>query len=41
MFLISHQTVPAGDRELADLTVKLGSLSKRLEKARLKVAIEI
>jgi MarR family transcriptional regulator, organic hydroperoxide resistance regulator len=30
-----------GDRELADLTVKLGSLSKRLEKARLKVAIEI
>jgi DNA-binding MarR family transcriptional regulator len=30
-----------GDRELADLNVKLASLTKRLEKARLKVAIEI
>lgn len=30
-----------GDRELADLNVKLTSLTKRLEKARLKVAIEI
>jgi MarR family transcriptional regulator, organic hydroperoxide resistance regulator len=30
-----------GDRELADLTGKLGSLAKRLEKARLKVAIEV
>jgi MarR family transcriptional regulator, organic hydroperoxide resistance regulator len=30
-----------GDRELADLTGKLGLLTKRLEKARLKVAIEV
>jgi DNA-binding MarR family transcriptional regulator len=30
-----------GDRELADLTGKLALLTKRLEKARLKVAIEV
>jgi DNA-binding MarR family transcriptional regulator len=29
-----------GDRELAELTVKLGSLTKRLEKACLKISIE-
>jgi MarR family transcriptional regulator, organic hydroperoxide resistance regulator len=30
-----------GDRELAELNVKLASLTKRLEKARVRVAIEI